>query len=766
MTRKKIHGGSPSRIKFKLIIFGFIYFFIAAWPSGHAGEYSGDPENAIVMDSRHYSHVLGELRNYRIFLPGDYYDAGDKRYSVVYYFHGWSQRYFGSLRKNKTSDEPTDDERLAEMAARYDLIVVKTDGYNSNPEDPYNLRPYNIGPVHTHRQFPLYFPEIVTHIDANYRTIAKRENRAISGLSMGGFMSFWIAGKYPHLLAAAGSFCGSPEFQVGPRDFSVEYYHRDMYKNYEALKLRLHYGDRDFIRAYHRDINQYWLQVMDNYESQIYPGEHDVLGLDDMFKMFTEVFSKPIGKPRQWNHIDVYPEFSVWDYTVQSDRNVPGFTVLEDVDKEGFRVSVRRTLPVGETVPMVKLQVFTAPLYQTNADYLVNIVDLSKGEKMQKRITSDGEGRLRIPLNGGLQEVGILETAEAPNISIASVNIGTNTWASAGADIPISITLINKGGGKAGKVTAKLVPFGKASNIKRSTAKFGDIGPLDTLTAPAPFVIHVNSDTVRIQKFDLAISDEAGNQWIRSFTVNVKPKVAPALEYEIADGRTFTYARGGNDTITGMLGIGNGDGVPNPGESIVVLVKDSAQWQLTSLHTLHPSLDMKSAHTRFSDSWSSFDHVGGTFKYSMPVIASDTRPGTQIDLFAEYWLADYPDHYIKNRKVSITVSGKDQTPPQLAWKQISGDNIYQLRLFDGGRIAAVELCVWPEKEPDARLCFALNDEGISGDRAAGDAVFSAKLTVPSFGLYQAEIIARDSYGNENRLQIPESFILHEAELFP
>src|SRR5690606_14884744 len=136
-------------------------------------------------------------------------------------------------------------------------------------------------------------------------------------------------------------------------------------------------------------------------------------------------------------------------------------------------------------------------------------------------------------------------------------------------------------------------------------------------------------------------------------------------EYEIADGRLFTFARGGNDTLNSVLGIGNGDGIPNPGDSIVVLAKDSARWQLTSLYAMHPNIDLISGHTRVSDSWSSFDHVGGTFKYNVPVIASDSPPGTEIPLFVEYWLAEYPDHYIKTGKVILKVSGKDETPPQL-----------------------------------------------------------------------------------------------------
>jgi poly(3-hydroxybutyrate) depolymerase len=129
-------------------------------------------------------------------------------------------------------------DNIENFVASHDVIVVKPDGYNRSPDEKYYPRPYNMGPVETYRQFPMYFPELVEYIDTYYRTIADREHRGISGLSMGGFMTFWIAGKYPHLLSAAGNFCGSAEFVVGPKDFPVEYKHMDMYKNYGGVKLR------------------------------------------------------------------------------------------------------------------------------------------------------------------------------------------------------------------------------------------------------------------------------------------------------------------------------------------------------------------------------------------------------------------------------------------------------------------------------------------------------------------------------------------------
>ena len=164
-----------------------------------------------IIDARHYSNVFGEIRNYRIFLPTAYFEQPDKRYPVIYYYHGWSQRYFGSTNHNSIGiDKGADNngDNIENFVSSHDVIVVKPDGYNRGQNEDYYLRPYNIGPVENDRQFPLYFPELVDHVDANYRTIADRNHRAISGLSMGGFMTFWIAGKYPHLVSAAGNFCG------------------------------------------------------------------------------------------------------------------------------------------------------------------------------------------------------------------------------------------------------------------------------------------------------------------------------------------------------------------------------------------------------------------------------------------------------------------------------------------------------------------------------------------------------------------------------
>ena len=54
----------------------------------------------IIEDHTHYSSVLGRTRNYRIFLPPDYYQSG-KHYPVLYWFHGSG----GSSKQNTYKSE-------------------------------------------------------------------------------------------------------------------------------------------------------------------------------------------------------------------------------------------------------------------------------------------------------------------------------------------------------------------------------------------------------------------------------------------------------------------------------------------------------------------------------------------------------------------------------------------------------------------------------------------------------------------------------------
>ena len=68
-----------------------------------------DTAHPTVVDASHYSTVFGEVRNYRIYLPPSYYSIPQKHYPVIYFFHGWSQRYFSPVGVEYSNFDAGDD---------------------------------------------------------------------------------------------------------------------------------------------------------------------------------------------------------------------------------------------------------------------------------------------------------------------------------------------------------------------------------------------------------------------------------------------------------------------------------------------------------------------------------------------------------------------------------------------------------------------------------------------------------------------------------
>ena len=228
-------------------------------------------------------------------------------------------------------------------------------------------------------------------------------------------------------------------------------------------------------------------------------------------------------------------------------------------------------------------------------------------------------------------------------------------------------------------------------------------------------------------QFKLVITDEDGIEWIESFEIPIHSDLPEIQNFKIADGKKFTVAVAGDDSVSLFLGNGNGDGVANPGESIVLLVKDQGIYHRTFLHTNDHYVNPNGINLRESDNWGSYDHVGGSAKYSIPVIAANCPVNHTANFLAEYWLPDYPYHIIKQGKVSLKISGNDRTPPIVKWAYISGDNTLQISVFDGGEIQSVMARLKTEEHPENVLKVALNDNGKDGDRTAGDHVFSYQI---------------------------------------
>lgn len=716
-----------------------------------------------IIDSKHYSNVFGEIRNYRVFLPPGYSSSPGKRYPVIYFYHGWSQRFFGSGPDGYNHFEKGDDnggDNIAAFVSLNDVIVVKPDGYNRSANEEYYLRPYNIGPVETLRQFPLYFPELVRQIDENYRTIPDRNHRAISGLSMGGFMAYWIGGKYPDMICAIGNFCGSAEFVAGPKDFPAEYRHIEMFRNYEGVNVRLNYGNEDFIRYYHRDLNKVWLQVMDNYEYAVYPAAHSTCGMGDMFSFLTASFANPPERPERWNHTDVYPSFSVWDYDVTTDRDVSGFTVLEKADINGFRCSVRQHLPDGELIPSVSVRLVTAPVYKKNAEYIINDIDLFSNTKKSYPLKSNQSGRLTLDFNGSLHEIGINEPSGKAELSLAEWSIENMKYAQHQSDVSVRLRLVNKGSATSGKIKVTVTPF--RNNVRMLSANLvsEELKPNEAGESSSAFVFRTLSDTTVVERFKLTISDADSRKWTEYIEIPVFPRLNELKNFEIADGRRVIVSARGNEIDTLILGAGNGDGIINPGESIVILVRDGNSLHRTEVLVHDRELNSKGENIRHSDYWGAYDHVGGSAKYSELVVSSKLPAGSRLTNVVEYWIGNTPDHIIKQGIVNFTVTGTDKTAPVAGWLRVTGDNTVIARLTDGAAIAKVSVTFTNKKDSSKNFSVQLNDSGRDGDRYAADRIFSFIIPVRGFGFYNAELNAEDAYGNVSTTRYGKDIVIH------
>jgi S-formylglutathione hydrolase FrmB len=138
------------------------------------------------------SESVGRKMKYNIVLPAKYEQSAD-RYPVLYLLHGFSSNYTAWPRL-----------RVPEYARAYDLIVVIPDAGNS-----WYVNWAKSDDGQKNRWEDAIIKDMIGHVDATYRTIAKREGRAINGLSMGGYGGLMLGLRHPDLFCSIGSHSGA-----------------------------------------------------------------------------------------------------------------------------------------------------------------------------------------------------------------------------------------------------------------------------------------------------------------------------------------------------------------------------------------------------------------------------------------------------------------------------------------------------------------------------------------------------------------------------
>jgi S-formylglutathione hydrolase FrmB len=141
------------------------------------------------------SESVGRKMKYNIVLPARYEETKE-RYPVLYLLHGFSSNYTAWARLG-----------VPEYARAYDLIVVMPDAGNS-----WYVNWAKSEDSQKNNWEDAIIKDLIGHVDANYRTIAKREGRAINGLSMGGYGGLVLGLKHPDKFCSVGSHSGAISF--------------------------------------------------------------------------------------------------------------------------------------------------------------------------------------------------------------------------------------------------------------------------------------------------------------------------------------------------------------------------------------------------------------------------------------------------------------------------------------------------------------------------------------------------------------------------
>jgi len=148
------------------------------------------------------STTLGDERIVAVLLPS-HYDETERRYPVVYLFHGGGQDHTAFMARTG----------FAALARQHEMIVVM----------PAADRNYTARPRDAQARYHEFVAmELVDYVDAHYRTIATQQGRAIGGISMGGRIAIMTALQHPARFGAVGALSPAVGMDAGEAVLNAE----------------------------------------------------------------------------------------------------------------------------------------------------------------------------------------------------------------------------------------------------------------------------------------------------------------------------------------------------------------------------------------------------------------------------------------------------------------------------------------------------------------------------------------------------------------
>jgi enterochelin esterase-like enzyme len=564
------------------------------------------------QDRTHSSRVFGQPRHYRLFLPASYETAA-KRYPVIYYFHGHSDRYTLEKYDDGTDTVP----KIRDFVARNDAIVVAVDGYVPEHYNGfYGGAPWDVMEDGGAWDFGEYFQELVSHIDSTLRTIPDRRHRAVSGLSMGGFMSLYLSARYPHLIGSASAFNPGPEFYTGEKGRRVLWRPKDHVAAHTRTMVRLVRASGDYISQYHEETREAYARASDvdfEFRQDEYH-RHWATSIAETFAFHLRAFTNPAldTVPESFNYSNAHRSFNAWGYQVTSEGGDAGFTYLSGVGQGGMRITTRRWAPDGPPVAARRISILTPPLYKAGHPYLLLARPLTGGATVQRTSNADAAGRLRIDVDGSGHQVSIVGpgTGAQPPLLLPTTTKDV-LRVRPGRETALPIRIWNPRGAPLGDIRVELsTEYPTVRLLAKSTA-IESIAPGATADLSSRFqaVFTGGGNDFAPARISLKLTYDGWLSRTEDVDVLTVPDDLPTpLAIEVLDGRTMkfpVFRQKGNQGGGGPLertvteGKGNGNGVLEPGEEATVWVKlargldpfDRGNWYRAKVYTDSPWLE-------------------------------------------------------------------------------------------------------------------------------------------------------------------------------
>ncbi len=157
------------------------------------------PEVQEIQTIDFFAESVDRPLKYNIALPKGY-ASSQTRYPVLYLLHGLMGDYTQWAQS------------APDFAADLDLIVVMPDGGNS-----WYVNWSRSVEGEKNNWEDCFIQDLIPHVDDRFRTIAAREGRAITGLSMGGYGAVVLGLRHPDVFCSVGSHSGALNYAASNR---------------------------------------------------------------------------------------------------------------------------------------------------------------------------------------------------------------------------------------------------------------------------------------------------------------------------------------------------------------------------------------------------------------------------------------------------------------------------------------------------------------------------------------------------------------------